>query len=88
MLVGDVPRLIDEWQLEPAIWNHVRRAVGDRRLPGQFILRAAWRVHAVGSGERDSVGGVGARERGVLRDVPWLNLSERVPVEGFKGIWA
>ena len=38
ILVGDVPRLIDEWQLEPAIWNHVRRTVDDRRLPGQFIL--------------------------------------------------
>ena len=38
ILVGDVPRLVDEWQLEPAIWNHVRRAVDDRRLPGQFIL--------------------------------------------------
>ncbi len=38
ILIGDVPRLIDEWQLEPAIWNHVRRAVDDRRLPGQFIL--------------------------------------------------
>lgn len=38
ILAGDTPRLIDEWQLEPAIWNHVRRAVDDRRLPGQFIL--------------------------------------------------
>ena len=38
VLLGDVPRLIDEWQLAPAIWNHVRRAVDDRRLPGQFIL--------------------------------------------------
>ena len=38
LLVGNVPRLIDEWQLEPAIWNHVRRAVDDRRKPGQFIL--------------------------------------------------
>ena len=38
VLIGDVPRLIDEWQLEPPIWNHVRRAVDDRRLPGQFIL--------------------------------------------------
>ena len=32
------PRLIDEWQTEPDIWNHVRRAVDDRRVPGQFIL--------------------------------------------------
>lgn len=38
VLDGPVPRLIDEWQVEPAIWNHVRRAVDDRREPGQFIL--------------------------------------------------
>ncbi len=38
VLDGATPRLIDEWQLEPAIWNHVRRAVDDRHAPGQFIL--------------------------------------------------
>jgi uncharacterized protein len=38
VLDGEVPRLIDEWQLVPAIWNHVRRAVDDRNEPGQFIL--------------------------------------------------
>jgi uncharacterized protein len=38
VLDGDIPRLIDEWQLEPEIWNHVRRAVDDRVEPGQFIL--------------------------------------------------
>ncbi|MGA2164064.1 MAG: DUF4143 domain-containing protein [Solirubrobacteraceae bacterium] len=38
VLDGATPRLIDEWQLEPAIWNHVRRAVDDRSAPGQFIL--------------------------------------------------
>jgi uncharacterized protein len=38
VLDGEVPRLIDEWQLEPAIWNHIRRIVDDRGLPGQFIL--------------------------------------------------
>lgn len=38
ILEGAVPRLIDEWQLEPAIWNHIRRAVDDRGAPGQFIL--------------------------------------------------
>ena len=38
LLTGDTPRLIDEWQLEPAIWNHVRRAVDMRRMPGQFVL--------------------------------------------------
>jgi hypothetical protein len=38
VLVGDTPRLIDEWQLEPAIWNHVRREIDRRGAPGQFIL--------------------------------------------------
>lgn len=38
VLAGDVPRLIDEWQLAPKIWNHVRRTVDDRVDPGQFIL--------------------------------------------------
>jgi predicted AAA+ superfamily ATPase len=38
VLEGDAPRLIDEWQLEPEIWNHVRRAVDERVAPGQFIL--------------------------------------------------
>jgi predicted AAA+ superfamily ATPase len=38
VLDGATPRLIDEWQLEPEIWNHVRRAVDDRRRSGQFIL--------------------------------------------------
>ena len=37
-LAGATPRLIDEWQLEPSIWNHVRRTVDDRADPGQFIL--------------------------------------------------
>lgn len=38
VLDGPVPRLIDEWQVEPAIWNHVRHAVDDRQERGQFIL--------------------------------------------------
>lgn len=38
VLDGPTPRLIDEWQMEPDIWNHVRRAVDDRGQLGQFIL--------------------------------------------------
>lgn len=38
VLGGSAPRLIDEWQLAPEIWNHVRRAVDERVDPGQFIL--------------------------------------------------
>jgi predicted AAA+ superfamily ATPase len=38
LLDGPAPRLIDEWQIEPNLWNHVRRAVDDRGEPGQFVL--------------------------------------------------
>lgn len=38
LLEGPTPRLIDEWQVEPRLWNAVRRAVDDRPAPGQFLL--------------------------------------------------
>lgn len=38
VLDGPIPRLLDEWQVEPGIWNHVRRAVDERQAAGQFIL--------------------------------------------------
>ena len=38
VLEGSSPRLIDEWQTAPVIWNHVRRAVDDRPGQGHFIL--------------------------------------------------
>ena len=38
LLAGDAPRLLDEWQVEPTLWNHVRRTVDQRQTLGQFIL--------------------------------------------------
>ncbi len=38
LLEGPTPRLLDEWQAQPVLWNHVRRAVDDRGRAGQFIL--------------------------------------------------
>lgn len=38
LLEGPTPRLIDEWQVVPEIWNKVRHLVDQRRKPGQFIL--------------------------------------------------
>jgi predicted AAA+ superfamily ATPase len=38
LLPGAVPRLLDEWQIEPRLWNQVRREVDARGDPGQFIL--------------------------------------------------
>ena len=38
LLDGDTPRLIDEWQLAPNLWNAVRYEVDNRDEFGQFIL--------------------------------------------------
>lgn len=38
LLEGDTPRLIDEWQLAPQLWDAVRHEVDMRNLFGQFIL--------------------------------------------------
>lgn len=38
LLQGDTPRLIDEWQDAPVLWDAVRTMVDKRDEPGQFIL--------------------------------------------------
>jgi len=38
MLEGEAPRLLDEWQVAPELWNLVRRAVDAAVEPGRFIL--------------------------------------------------
>jgi predicted AAA+ superfamily ATPase len=38
LLDGPTPRLLDEWQRTPRLWDAVRRAVDDRGNAGQFIL--------------------------------------------------
>jgi len=38
LLEGKTPRLLDEWQVAPVLWNAVRFAVDKRQSPGQFIL--------------------------------------------------
>lgn len=56
--------LIDEWQLVPDIWAHVRRAVDDRGARGQFILTGS----ATPSG--DAARHSGAGRIGVMRMRP------------------
>ena len=38
LLRGDTPRLIDEWQIAPKLWDAIRFEVDQRRIFGQFIL--------------------------------------------------
>lgn len=38
LLEGKTPRLLDEWQEQPKLWNYVRHEVDDRKKKAQFIL--------------------------------------------------
>ena len=38
LLNGETPKLIDEWQMAPVLWDAVRFEVDKRNKPGQFIL--------------------------------------------------
>lgn len=38
LLEGKTPRLLDEWQEQPKLWNYVRHEVDDRKNKAQFIL--------------------------------------------------
>ncbi len=38
LLQGEVPRLIDEWQIAPKLWDAIRYEVDHRNAEGQFIL--------------------------------------------------
>ena len=45
VLEGPTPRLLDEWQNAPGMWNRVRRECDDRAGPGQFILTGSASPH-------------------------------------------
>ncbi len=38
LLLGDTPRLIDEWQVQPKLWDYIRHEIDDRQQTAQFIL--------------------------------------------------
>ena len=54
LLAGDTPRLIDEWQLAPTLWDAVRFEADKRQQFGQFILTGS--ATPVESGQRAHTG--------------------------------
>lgn len=38
LLIGKTPRLIDEWQAQPKLWDFIRHEIDDRQQNAQFIL--------------------------------------------------
>ena len=56
LLRGDTPRLIDEWQIAPQLWDAIRFEVDHRGEDGQFMLTGsavpadASKIHHTGTG--------------------------------------
>lgn len=56
LLSGAAPRLIDEWQLAPHLWDAIRHEIDQRQEDGQFILTgsavppSADEIHHSGTG--------------------------------------
>ena len=47
LLEGATPRLIDEWQLQPRLWDFARHAIDERQAKGQFIFTGSTAPGAV-----------------------------------------
>jgi len=70
LLIGDTPRLIDEWQAQPKLWDYIRHEVDDRQKTGQFILTGS--STPVESAKMHS--GVGRFTVVDMRTMSWLEL--------------
>src|SRR5690554_3657384 len=38
LLLGETPRLIDEWQVQPKLWNYIRHEIDARKSKSLFVL--------------------------------------------------
>lgn len=41
VLAGVAPRLLDEWRLAPSLWPEICNRLGDRPLPGRYLLASS-----------------------------------------------
>ncbi len=73
LLQGETPRLIDEWQLAPSLWDAVRFEVDQRNEWGQFILTGSTTPV-----QRDEIfhSGTGRIARIVMRTMSLLESGE------------
>ncbi len=76
LLLGETPRLIDEWQVQPEIWNYVRHEVDNRKLEAQFILTgsATPEVKKESEIEVKMHSGAGRFTKLDMRTMSWLEL--------------
>ena len=72
LLKGEVPRLIDEWQMAPVLWDAVRFEVDRRGETGQFILTGS----AVPTDNRAAHTGTGRFSRLLMRPMSLFESGE------------
>lgn len=84
LLKGAVPRLIDEWQLAPSIWNSIRAEIDARGLPGQFILTGS----AAPDEDRTRHTGAGRMARLTLRPMTLSELGKSTGQVQFADLFA
>lgn len=84
VLAGDAPRLIDEWQLAPNIWNAVRHEVDRRGVPGQFILTGS----ATPADDHSRHSGAGRFRRVKLRPMTLAESGESQRTVDLRGVLA
>lgn len=72
LLKGETPRLIDEWQMAPVLWDAVRFEVDKRVETGQFILTGS----AVPSDNMTAHTGTGRISRILMRPMSLFESSE------------
>lgn len=83
VLAGDVPRLVDEWQLAPNVWNAVRHAVDTRRASGQFILTGS----STPSDDLTRHSGAGRFRRIALRPMSLAESGDSTATVPFPGLF-
>jgi predicted AAA+ superfamily ATPase len=83
LLKGDAPRLIDEWQMAPVLWDAVRFAVDKRGESGQFILTGS----AVPLDNATAHTGTGRISRMLMRPMTLFESLESNGAVSLKGLF-
>jgi predicted AAA+ superfamily ATPase len=83
ILAGPVPRLIDEWQFAPTLWNAVRREIDTRQAKGQFILTGS----TAPTQDHTRHSGAGRIARVTLRPMSLAESGDSLAVVSFASLW-
>ena len=83
LLEGETPRLIDEWQDVPELWNAVRHSVDQRRKQGQFILTGS----ATPNDEVMAHSGIGRISRILMRPMTLFESKESTGTVSLKELF-